>query len=143
MPKYSFDYYGSVLPPTAPFPEGQTAYRPAMIATLTAAGGNSFRCIVIADSGADQCVFPVSFAIALGLDPLHMLQQLTGGVGNTGNVTFYGNVTIAIANGPTFKTYAGFTSGLESQGVGLLGQQGFFENHVVTFDYKNKKFHIE
>src|SRR5258708_35421204 len=114
-----------------------------MIATLTAAGGNSFRCIVIADSGADQCVFPVSFAIALGLDPLHMLQQLTGGVGNIVNVTFYGNFTIAIANGLSFSAYAVITSVLESQGGILLGQKGYFENHVVTFDEKNKRIHIE
>jgi hypothetical protein len=84
-----------------------------------------------------------------------MKQQMTGGVGSTGNVTYYGDLTIEIGslvdvNGSmtftphfTFRAYAGFTAGLESQGIGLLGQCGFFENYVVTFDHKNRYFHIE
>lgn len=99
--------------------------------------------------------FSVSFAIALGLDPLTMKQQMTGGVGSTGNVTYYADLTIEIGilvdvSGSatfkpqfTFKAYAGFTAGLDSQGIGLLGECGFFENHLVTFDHKARSFHIE
>ncbi len=113
-----------------------------MIARLKADNGNTFRCIALPDSGADQCVFPLSFAIALQLDPLQMKQQLTGGVGNTGNITYYNNLTIEIENGPTFTTIVGFTAGLEASGFGLLGQSGFFENFVVTFDHKAQQFSI-
>lgn len=100
-------------------------------------------------------MFPFSFAIALGLDPLTMKQQITGGVGNSGNVTYYDDLTIEVGQflnvGSTstfqsrfsFKTYAGFTVGLDAQGVGLLGQYGFFENHSVTFDHKGREFHID
>jgi len=77
------------------------------------------------------------------LNPLQMKQHLTGGVGNTGNITYYDRITVAIDNGPTFSAYAGFTAGLEAQGFGLLGQGGFFENYVVTFDHKRKLFHID
>jgi hypothetical protein len=143
VPKYSFDYIGITIPPSDPFPHGQTVFRPYLIANLTAGNGKTFRCIVWPDSGADHCVFPVSFAIALGLDPLTMKQQLTGGVGNTGNTTFYADLQIDIENGPTFKTFCGFTPGLEAQGLGLLGQIGFFENFIVSFDHKNRMFHIE
>ena len=96
--------------------------------------------------------FPTSFAIALGLDPLQMKKQMTGGVGNAGNVTHYADLTIELggvdAQGAfnpllKFKTYAGFTVGLEAQGIGLLGECGFFENYVVTLDYKNHVFHVE
>jgi hypothetical protein len=112
-------------------------------------------CIVWPDSGADQCVFPVSFAIALGLDPLTMKQQITGGVGNSGNVTYYEDLTIEVgqftnASGApsfqvqlSFQTYAGFTVGLDAQGLGLLGQCGFFENYHVTFEHKSRQFHID
>lgn len=113
--------------------------------------------MALPDSGADQCLFPQSFAIALGLDPLTMKQQLTGGVGNAGNVTYYDDLTIEIgllqpdatgANATfvakaSFKTYAGFTAGLDPQGMGLLGQSGLFENYSVTFDRKNRLFHID
>jgi hypothetical protein len=42
-----------------------------------------------------------------------------------------------------FKTYAGFTPGMDNQGIGLLGQTGFFENFRVTFDHKARIFTIE
>jgi hypothetical protein len=42
-----------------------------------------------------------------------------------------------------FNAYVGFTVGLEAQGIGLLGECGFFENYLVTFDHKNRLFHIE
>ena len=91
----------------------------------------------------------------MGLNPLTMKQQITGGVGNTGNVTYYDELTIEVGylnTGGTsqtfepklsFKTHAGFTAGLEAQGLGLLGQSGFFENYHVTFDHKKREFHIE
>lgn len=155
MSRQTFPYTPIPLPATDPFPTGHTVYRPLIVSRLTALKGSTILCISELDSGADQCVFPVSFALALGLDPLKMKQQMTGGVGSTGNVTYYEDLTIEIGvmadiQGTltftpefTFKTFAGFTAGLDSQGMGLLGECGFFENYVVTFDHKNQSFHIE
>jgi hypothetical protein len=154
MPRQTFPYIEFKLPPTQAFPNGQTVYRPLVFSRLTVSSGSTFLCASEIDSGADQCVFPVSFALALGLDPLKMKQQMTGGVGSTGNVTFYDDVTIEVGvvvdvNGAmtfvpkfTFKTFAGFTAGLESQGVGLLGEVGFFENYPVAFDYSKREFYL-
>ncbi len=72
-----------------------------------------------------------------------MKKQLTGGVGSTGNVTYYDNVTIDLGNGLTFAAIAGFTAGLEAQGIGLLGQSGFFERFQVSFDHRKREFHID
>ena len=72
-----------------------------------------------------------------------MRTQITGGVGNTRNVTYYEQLRIHIENGPAFDTIAGFTDGLEPQGFGLLGHAGFFETFIVTFDGHNKVFHID
>jgi hypothetical protein len=156
MPRRTYQYTPFPLPPTAPFPEGYTVYRPYVITRLTAGNGQRFLCASEVDSGADQCVFPTSFALALGLNPLTMKQQMTGGVGNTGNVTHYSDITVEIGSLAvdgsgnatfephlSFKTYAGFTPGLEGQGIGLLGEIGLFENYVVTLDHKNRIFHIE
>jgi len=88
-------------------------------------------------------VFPLSFAIALKLDIFNMKRQLTGGVGSFGNVTYYDRLEIDVGNGLSFSSFVGFTQGLESQGTGLLGQAGFFETFVVTFDYKARTFHLE
>jgi hypothetical protein len=155
MARHTFPYIPFTLPPTAPFPNGQIVLRPLVVTRLTAGNGKTFLCVAEVDSGADQCVFPISFAIALGLDPLKMKQQMTGGVGNTGNVTHYDDLTIEVGQlidvggtltfsaKVTSKTYAAFTVGLESQGLGLLGEVGLFENYTVLLDYRKREFHIE
>jgi|SRR5271166_422344 len=143
MARFTFQYSETPIAPSAPFPNGQIVLRPLMLALLAAANGNTFRCVVWADSGADCCVFPLSFAIAMGLNPLEMRQNLTGGVGSSGNVTYYDDLTIDLGEGLKFHTYAGFTSGLEAQGLGLLGQRGFFENYNVIFEHRNRQFHID
>ena len=153
MARHTFAYIPFVFQPTAPFPSGQTVFRPYLGARLIAPNGNTFRCVVWPDSGADHCAFPLSFAIAMRIDPLQMRYHLTGGVGSTGNVTFYSDLTIEVGalGDPSadltpiasFTSYVGFTSGLEAQGLGLLGQSGFFEKHVVVFDHPAKQFHID
>jgi hypothetical protein len=77
-----------------------------------------------------------------------MKMQMTGGVGNTANATYYGNVRVNILLAPnslplSFTVLAGFTAGIEAQGLGLLGQLGFFENFGVSFNHSNKVFHID
>jgi hypothetical protein len=85
--------------------------------------------------------------MALGLDPLQMPMHMTGGVGSTANSTYYSTITVnmPITNGPTmtFQTFAGFTAGMEAQGIGLLGQVGFFETFPVLFNHRGKVFSID
>jgi hypothetical protein len=145
----SFPYSAIPIPASAPFPNGQVVHRPLLVAKLVARNGKELNCIVHVDSGADHCVFPVSFASALGLDTLKMKMHLTGGVGSTANTTYYEHLDIEIHFGGvpgismiSFGTYAGFTAGLEAQGMGPLGQQGFFETFAVHFDHKAKQFTI-
>src|SRR5271157_6381471 len=120
MARITLPYSEIPIAPSPPFPDGQLVLRPLMLVLLTAANGNTFRCLAWADSGADCCVFPLSFATAMELNPLDMGQNLTGGVGSSGNVTYYDNLMIDLGEGLKFQTYAGFTSGLEAQGLGLL-----------------------
>jgi hypothetical protein len=156
MPRHTFPYTEKAISATPAYPSGWTVRRPLLVARLTASNGNIFVCLVWPDSGADGCAFPLSYAIAMKLDPLQLKQQIAGGVGNAGNVAYHDNLKIELANladylaDPTkfnplvsFDAYVAFTSGLEAQGLGLLGQSGFFENYVVTFDYKKREFHIE
>jgi hypothetical protein len=153
MARHSFPYVPIALAATEPFPNGKTVYRPWVVTRLTAPNGSAFLCLSDIDSGADSCVFPVSFATALGLDILQMKRQMTGGVGNTGNITHYSELTIEVGceqDGAwvfdpalKFTAYAGFTLGLEDQGIGLLGECDFFERYVVTFDHKSRLFYVE
>jgi Aspartyl protease len=77
------------------------------------------------DSGADDCLFPRSFLQALGLDPLTLPVDFTGGVGNSRNATHYANITVDIQGIARFDVYAGFTIGMDSHGFGLLGSAAF------------------
>ena len=75
-----------------------------------------------------------------------MPMHLTGGVGSAANVTHYAQVHVRIPLQDVtlfFTTYAGFTVGLEAQGIGLLGQSGFFENFTVAFDHRSRTFDID
>jgi hypothetical protein len=151
LPVYTFAYTGISIPPSDPFPNGQTVYRPYLVVQIVAPSGQSLTCFVCLDTGADHCVFPLTFATALGLDPLQMKMQMTGGVGSVANATYYETITSRIPitdpNGNVttveFQTLAGFTAGMDAQGIGLLGQLGFFEAFPVTFNHKGKAFSIE
>jgi hypothetical protein len=78
----------------------------------------------------------------LGLDPLAAPVDMTSGLGSTNVPTHFVDVTLDF--GPTqFSVYAGFTTGMDQIGIGLLGQSGFFDRHKITFDYKSKLFTIE
>jgi hypothetical protein len=70
-------------------------------------------------------------------------KAMTGGVGSTANVTYYANVTIDIGNGISFPAYAGFTEGMNTQGIGLLGQADFFSIYNVAFCQKQGAFVID
>lgn len=146
MPTYTFGYTPIQIPPSDPFPQGQTAHRPLLKAQIVAPDGKHFFCLVCLDTGADHCIFPLSFAGPLGLDPLKMKMTMTGGVGSVANATYYENISIHlhVLDMPTlsFTTMAGFTAGMDAQGIGLLGQCGFFETFPVTFNHGGKEFSI-
>ncbi len=99
--------------------------------------------MVLPDSGADACLFPLSLAILLKLDVLKLPKALTGGVGSQANVTYYDTIMIDLGEGVAFSAFSGFTQGMDSIGLGLLGQAGFFEQFRVEFLHKQKVFTIE
>ena len=144
MPTVEFPYVSINIPSTDPFPSGQVTQRPLAAAAIWAPGTNrGLRCVVCLDSGADSCVFPALFATALGIDLLTLKRNVTGGVGSSGNVTYYTDLEISLGRGIQFKSYVGFTAALDAQGMGLLGQTGFFEFYNVAFFQKQRKFTIE
>jgi hypothetical protein len=113
------------------------------IALLRAGNGPHFGCAVCLDSGADACVFPSTFAAALGLDTLTMPKHLTAGVGSSANVTWSHDLNIDLGNGIRFNSKVGFMPALDIQGMGLLGQCGFFEYYRVEFRHAERRFTVE
>ena len=97
----------------------------------------SKKCKIFAlvDSGADYCLFPKDVADLLGINVKEGPRLLITGIGG-GQIPFYFHEIDILLDKFSIKTHAGFaTTGIGTSG--LLGQRGFFENFVVTFDYKN------
>lgn len=115
----------------------------ATAAVWTPGSSQGLRCLVCLDTGADSCVFPAAFATQLGIDLLSLKKNVTGGVGSSGNVTYYADLEITLGRGIQFRSYVGFTDAMDRHGIGLLGQAGFFEYYNVSFFYPQKKFTIE
>ena len=139
----TFPYVAVPLPADEARLHGFIAQRPLAFATVTASNGQSARFIVMPDSGADACLFPLSLALLLKLDVLKLPKSLTGGVGGNANTTYYDTIEIDLGNGIAFSAYAGFTQGMDQMGLGLLGQDGFFEHYRVEFLLSRKVFTIE
>ena len=134
----SFPYAALAITPSTPYPNGQSIYRPWVIATLAAANGQSLSCVTLLDTGADACIFPLAIAVALKLDVLALPTNLTGGVGTSSNLTYYDTLSIDLGQGVQFSAYVGFTEGMNAQGIGLLGQDGFFSGFDVHFSHRSK-----
>jgi hypothetical protein len=143
MLKFSYPYTASVIAPSAAHPQGLKVYRPLLAATVISASGKAVSCITLVDSGADACLFPLALALDLKLDILSLPKAMTGGVGSSANITYYADVTIDLGDGIRFKAYAGFTQGMDASGLGLLGQNGFFQKFNVEFRNTDKTFTIE
>jgi hypothetical protein len=88
-------------------------------------------------------MFPLSFALQLGLDPLTAAASASAGVGNGAVPRFYWPVKIDLPGAVTLDVYAGFTVGLDHIGFGLLGQCGFFDRCRVLFDHEGGFFLVE
>jgi hypothetical protein len=132
---------GSPYPAEYGLPAGHIAYRPFLVTHLKV-GPNRVSCLSLLDSGADHCVFPLSFALLLGFNPVGAPQVMTGGIGSAAVPMYYWTITVHF--GPAqFDVLAGFTEDMNSKGFGLLGQHGFFEHFKVQFDLPNRVFWIE
>jgi hypothetical protein len=60
--------------------------------------------------------------------------DITSGVGSTNVPTHYCTVMLDLGV-VNFHVYAGFTAGMDQFGIGLLGQDGFFDKFKITFDH--------
>lgn len=94
----------------------------------------------LVDSGADICVFNLGYAAALGVD-LRACEQVTvSGVEGVARECY--KTTIDLEPEGLLKITVPVLF-IDSSGVdGLLGQEGFFDQHVVTFDKDKDTFEI-
>ena len=101
---------------------------------------NRLSCHALVDSGADDCVFPLSFMQPLGLNPLVTPKEATGGIGGTNH---FANISIDVQGLVRFPVYAAFNERLDPAGHGLLGQWGFFSRFKLHFRLSENIYVIE
>lgn len=107
------------------------------------AGSRRLSCYAVVDSGSDHCVFPRQFLRMLDLNPLASPMETISGVASAGVPTHYFHVEIDLQGMVRFPVYAGFTTGLDDLGLGLLGQNGFFDRFHVHFKLPQRIYEIE
>jgi hypothetical protein len=141
LPVYEIPYTEYEIPASAAFPKRHSVLRP-VLSTRIIHGKKAISCLAIVDSGADNCAFPRSFMDALSLEASIAPREGTIGVADARVETYFCSVTLdfGVIQIPVF---AGFTSGLEQSGVGLLGQAGFFDTFNITFRKSIGVFQLE
>ena len=100
----------------------------------------------VVDSGADFCVFPAKVGTAIGLDVYEGENIITNGIGGKETLYFHKvKVEVVIKDAPwVFECRAGFSTKLNTKGIGLLGRDGFFDLfQEVSFSQKVKMFRLK
>jgi hypothetical protein len=117
--------------------------RPQMPFTIEY-GPRAFSGVALVDSGADGLLFPLSYAHALGIDLANASSGLSQGVGGT-VATYRTTITLRVSlcgHEFHYAADARFSDGMESEGIGLLGQTGFLDHFQVVFRKAEEKFAI-
>lgn len=116
---------------------GDNRYRP-IIPIEISGSTDSVRYEVLVDSGADFCIFDAEVAEAIGIDDITTGEKFTfGGVTGKDEIGFNHTVTVTI-KGCSYQTKVGFSENIRDDGVGIVGQKGFFDRFAIKFDYSKK-----
>ena len=141
-----FPYVVFPARPDAAFPTRPSVARPILPIELSK-GGRRVLGYAIVDSGADNCIFPASLAMQLGITVPNQRTHVFSGTSDEPQIAYFDSIQATIWNGSddapiTFDLYAGFCSSLEHVGVGLLGQEGFFSIFAVSFYHAEFFFEV-
>jgi len=90
------------------------------------------------DSGADYCVFNISFGDALKIDFTKIRPEIIRGVNNIPTDIYYEDVELIIRSN-SIKIRCGFLKDLK---INVLGQDGIFDKYKVNFFYNDKYFEM-
>jgi Aspartyl protease len=128
---------------TSPIPGADPASKrrvPLVKATLLSQDNKRVTVLAMVDSGADICVFNLGYAVALGIDLRTCEQVVVSGVEGVARDCYKTTIDLGVEGLPKITVAVLF---IDSSGVdGLLGQEGFFDQHIVTFNRHNDSFEV-
>jgi hypothetical protein len=108
------------------------AWRPALKVLIWHQHKKSAPLESILDTGAGHCIFDAEIGDELGIPVTQGTQVPFTGIGRGETTGFLHNVTLTLA-AQTFQAPVVFAYGISA--TGILGQTGFFDHFVVTFDW--------
>lgn len=140
--KFPYREYVSVFPGTCDY---RLILRP--IITIRIAGARmDARWDALVDTGADETLFPLSLAEALGVELDQQLTSEAAGISGDRLKIHYGDVELRIESGQEFvawKTTVGFVEfGSASDEVIILGHGGCLDYFTATFDGENAELKL-
>lgn len=115
-------------------------YRPIIKVTLKF-NKVEFSYLALIDSGADFNIFHADIAKILKIDlskfknPVSFTGIKGGGIGH------FTSIDLGIDNN-FINTPVVFSNDISDNGYGILGQQGFFNNYKIKFDYRLKEIEL-
>jgi len=93
----------------------------------------SIRYEVLVDSGADLCIFDAQIGEIIGIDLEQGRRDEVGGITGEPEPYYVHPVTLSV-DGHQYDIEAGFLPNIARLGYGVVGQKGFFDIFIVTFD---------
>lgn len=119
-------------------------YRPVLPFTISYNKGTPIKYFALVDSGADKTYIASEMAPILGISNLKSgKKNSVSGISGVPNNVYFHPITINIG-GWNFDIEAGFMEGsnLTSNGYGILGQIGLFDNCTVKFNFRKLEMEI-
>lgn len=89
---------------------------------------------VLVDSGADVCMFDAEVGDVLGVPFFDGVSGEVSGITGVIKPYYIHPVTISVGD-QSFEAEVGFLSNVSRFGYGVVGQKGFFDQFIVSFDY--------
>lgn len=111
---------------------------PMMTVAIVHRHRTSRRFEAVVDSGSPWCLFHAQIGESIGLKVTKGKRGELGGVlAGTASDVYFHPVKLKLMDGMT-STVAGFSYDLSV--AAILGRQGFFDNHTITFDPSQSEF---
>ncbi len=125
--KSSFDYIKAGL-----------WYRPVIPVTFRH-NKIEFNYLALIDSGADFNIFHADIAKILKIDLSKLKNPVKfSGIKGQAGTGYFTSIDIGV-NNKFINTPVLFSNEISDNGYGILGQQGFFNNYTISFDYSEKR----
>lgn len=141
--KFAYREYVSVFPGTNDY---RLILRPVITVRIISLKSDA-RWDALVDSGADETLFPLSLAEALGVELDQPLTSEAVGISGDRLKIHYGDVELRIESGQEFvawKSTVGFVDfGSSSDEVIILGHGGCLDYFTAIFDGENAELELE